>query len=123
MRTRLGAVEETIYQVRNQSNQDPLNYPIRLNNEIAAITGHVASAESKPTAQARQVFTELSARLDTQLALLQREMAATLTPLNAALTGLGQVAITPKPVEPPRTSTAEAEEGAGDDATEGGEEH
>jgi len=123
MRARLGAVEETIYQVRNQSNQDPLNYPIRLNNEIAALTGHVASAEAKPTAQSRQVFAELSARLDTQLALLQREMAATLAPVNAELTRLGQVAIAPQPVDPPRASATEADAGSGDDATEGEEEH
>ena len=32
----LSAIEEEIYQVRNQSNQDPLNFPIKINNRIAA---------------------------------------------------------------------------------------
>jgi len=30
-------VEEDLYQVRNRSNQDPLNFPIKLNNQIAAL--------------------------------------------------------------------------------------
>src|SRR5205823_196026 len=32
---RLGAIEQAIYQVQNRASQDPLNYPIRLNNKIA----------------------------------------------------------------------------------------
>lgn len=34
-------VEEEIYQVRNERNQDPLNYPIRLHNKIGALLGAV----------------------------------------------------------------------------------
>ena len=33
------AIEEALYQTKNQSNQDPLNYPIRLNNKLAALGG------------------------------------------------------------------------------------
>ena len=33
----LTAVEEAIYQVRNQSGQDPLNFPIKINNRIASL--------------------------------------------------------------------------------------
>jgi photosystem II stability/assembly factor-like uncharacterized protein len=32
----LSAIEEEIYQVRNQSNQDPLNFPIKINNRLAS---------------------------------------------------------------------------------------
>ena len=35
----LSVVEAEIYQVRNQSNQDPLNFPIKLNNKLAALLG------------------------------------------------------------------------------------
>src|SRR5438874_12674671 len=45
----LTAVEVEVYQVKNQSSQDPLNYPIKLNNKIAAIQGLVESADSQPT--------------------------------------------------------------------------
>ena len=36
LKAKLAAVEEELYQTKNQSNQDPLNYPIRLNNKLAA---------------------------------------------------------------------------------------
>ena len=53
----LAAVEEEVYQVRNRSSQDPLNYPIMLNNKIAALAGVVESADNKPTEQSYEVFT------------------------------------------------------------------
>ena len=34
---KLTAVEEELYQTKNRSSQDPLNYPIKLNNKIAAL--------------------------------------------------------------------------------------
>ncbi|HEV8612207.1 MAG TPA: glycosyl hydrolase, partial [Gemmatimonadales bacterium] len=60
----LSAVEEEIYQVKNRSGQDPLNYPIRLNNQLAALAGVAASAEARPTAQSYEVFKLLSAQLE-----------------------------------------------------------
>src|SRR3989475_2728525 len=48
---RLAAVEEAIYQVKNRSSQDPLNYPIRLNNKIASLAGVVAGAPGAPPAR------------------------------------------------------------------------
>jgi photosystem II stability/assembly factor-like uncharacterized protein len=67
---RMAEVEGRLYQVRNQSSQDPLNYPIRLNNKLAALMGHVEDAESAPTAQSYEVFEELSGQLDRELAAL-----------------------------------------------------
>ena len=46
---KLTAVEGEIYQYRNRSNQDPLNYPIRLNNKLAALQGTVESGDARPT--------------------------------------------------------------------------
>jgi hypothetical protein len=46
-------IEGEIYQYRNQSSQDPLNFPIKLNNKLAALQGVVESADSKPTDRAR----------------------------------------------------------------------
>jgi seryl-tRNA synthetase len=62
--TRLSAVEEDIYQVRNRSNQDPLNFPITLNNQIAALMRVVETGDAKPTDQSYEVFKELNARLE-----------------------------------------------------------
>ena len=45
---KLTAVEEALYQTKNRSSQDPLNYPIRLNNKLAALASTVASADAAP---------------------------------------------------------------------------
>ena len=62
--TKLSSVEEDIYQVRNRSNQDPLNFPIKLNNQIAALMRVVETGDAKPTDQSYEVFKELNARLE-----------------------------------------------------------
>ena len=63
----LSAVEAEIYQVKNQSNQDPLNYPIKLNNKLAALLGLVEGSENRPTDQSHAVFRRLVSLLDEQL--------------------------------------------------------
>ncbi|MCA1650124.1 MAG: hypothetical protein LC753_07515, partial [Acidobacteria bacterium] len=65
--------------------QDPLNYPIRLNNKLAALQGIVESGDSKPTAQSYVVFKELSGRLDAQLQQLETLVKRDLTAFNAQL--------------------------------------
>ena len=61
---KLNSIEEQIYQVKNESSQDPLNFPIRLNNKIASLGGIVDSAEARPTDGSYIVFKELSEELD-----------------------------------------------------------
>jgi hypothetical protein len=63
----LQAVEEALYQTKNQSNQDPLNFPIRLNNKLAALGGVVGEAEYSPTDQSYAVYEELTTQIDSQL--------------------------------------------------------
>jgi photosystem II stability/assembly factor-like uncharacterized protein len=82
---RLTAIEGEIYQYRNQSSQDPLNFPIKLNNKIAALAGVVESAEAPPTDQTRAVLAELSAQLDTQLAALDGVVAGDVARFNQSL--------------------------------------
>ncbi|HET9985292.1 MAG TPA: hypothetical protein VFQ38_16950, partial [Longimicrobiales bacterium] len=71
---RLSAVEEELYQVRNRSSQDPLNFPIKLNNRLAALERIVESADGRPTQQSYTVFNELSAELDQTLGRLRAVM-------------------------------------------------
>src|SRR5580658_1530702 len=74
----LSRIEEALYQVKNQSGQDPLNFPIRLNNRLAALERSVETGDARPTAGAYQVFKELSAELETQMdalnALLENKL-------------------------------------------------
>ena len=64
------AVEEALYQTKNRSNQDPLNFPIRLNDKLAGINGQVGFGDYAPTAGARAVHAELTAAIDVQLTRL-----------------------------------------------------
>ena len=64
---KLTAVEEELYQTKNQSSQDPLNYPIRLNNKLAALAGVVAASDSAPTDQSYSIQEELTGKIDVQL--------------------------------------------------------
>ncbi len=86
---KLTAVEGEIYQHRLRSGQDPLNYPIRLNNKLAALQGTVESGDYRPTAQAQAVFKELSGRLDKELARLSALVTTDLAEFNRRLTGAG----------------------------------
>lgn len=62
----LTEIEEAIHQPLIKSGQDPLNYPIRLNNKLAALLGTI-SGEHGPTRQAVLVFEDLSRQLQVQL--------------------------------------------------------
>ena len=62
----LGAVEQEIYQVRNQSGQDPLNFPIKLNNRLASLLSVVSRGDGKPIGNAAPIFKDLAAELKVQ---------------------------------------------------------
>jgi photosystem II stability/assembly factor-like uncharacterized protein len=99
LRGKLGTVEESLYQVRNQSNQDPLNFPIRLNNKLAALQGAVEGVHGAPTAQTYEVFEELSGQLDVQLEALNRIIITDLAEFNRLLQSKGL-----EPIRDPRTN-------------------
>lgn len=86
---RLDEVEGEIYQVRNQSNQDPLNFPIKLNNKIAALQNLVEGGETRPTDQSHEVFEMLSTQLEGELQQMQLVIQQDLARLNELLRELG----------------------------------
>jgi hypothetical protein len=96
----LSNVEGEIYQVKNQSGQDPLNYPIKLNNKIAALQGVIESADMPPTEQSEQVFDMLSTRLGTQLEVLDNTIKTKLPQVNQLLKKQKLAPIEAKPLDP-----------------------
>jgi photosystem II stability/assembly factor-like uncharacterized protein len=68
----LTEVEEAIYQTKNKSGQDPLNYPIRLNDKLAGVFSNVSGSNYRPTKQSVEVFNMLAKQLDIQLAKLDK---------------------------------------------------
>ncbi len=100
----LSAIEGEIYQVRLQSSQDPLNFPIKLNNKIAALQGVIESADVQPTEQAYSMFRTLSNRLDEQLSTLDASIKGRMPPVNQLLRGakLEPIVAEPMKVDPPK---------------------
>lgn len=97
--SRLGAIEGRIYQVRNESRQDPLNFPIMLNDKLAGLLGVIESAEAAPTDQTRAAFAELSGQLDRELGAMNTLLDGDLAQVNANLSRAGLAAIERKPLE------------------------
>ena len=65
-------IEETLYQTKNRSGQDPLNYPIRLNNKLAHLNSVVGNGDYPPTDQSVEVRKELTQQIDVQLARFKK---------------------------------------------------
>lgn len=90
-------IEETLYQTKNQSNQDPLNYPIRLNNKLAALTGVAAGADAAPTAQTLAVYDEVAGKIDEQLKRLAEVMQKDIPAFNKLVRDQEVPAVTVRP--------------------------
>jgi hypothetical protein len=101
------AVEENIYQVRNQSGQDPLNFPIKVNNRLANLLSMAERGDGAPTNNMPEIFGILSAELKTytdrlalvwssDLAAVNHELARLkLAPLDPACAKAEGCALTP----------------------------
>lgn len=81
----LSAVEGDIYQVRNQSGQDPLNFPIRINNRLASLFGVVSRGDDRPIASAYPIFEDLKKELQVELDRVDGVLATELPAFNAEL--------------------------------------
>ncbi len=69
---KITAVEEELNQTKIKSSQDALNFPIKLNNKLAALSSSIDSGDYAPTAQAADVYIELSSLIDVQLGVLNK---------------------------------------------------
>ena len=68
------------YQVRNQSGQDPLNFPIKINNRLASLLSVVNRGDGKPIGNTIPIFIDLVRELKEQTdrfaAVLSKDLAA-----------------------------------------------
>ncbi|MEQ8924896.1 MAG: glycosyl hydrolase, partial [Fulvivirga sp.] len=67
----LTAIEEELYQTKNRSNQDPLNFPIKLNNKLGHLNSLMGMGDFKPTDQAVEFKKEVTALIDKELSRLE----------------------------------------------------
>jgi hypothetical protein len=94
---KLSVVEEALYQTKNQSSQDPLNFPIRLNNKLAALGGVVSQAEAAPNEQSYAVYDELAAQINAQLSKLSQVLKTDVPAFNQMVRDQNIPAIVVKP--------------------------
>jgi DNA-binding FrmR family transcriptional regulator len=85
LNAKLTSLEEALYQTKNQSSQDPLNYPIRLNNKLAALGGSVGGSDSAPTDQALQVYDDLVGKINVELQKLEQTIKTDVPAFNQAV--------------------------------------
>jgi photosystem II stability/assembly factor-like uncharacterized protein len=80
MKEKFALVEEALYQTKNQSRQDPLNFPIKLTNKLGHLNSLVSIDDFPPTEQDIAVKNELTAKINEQLstfdALISTEIEA-----------------------------------------------
>ncbi len=79
---KLTDIEETLMQTKIRSGQDALNFPIRLNNKLAALGSSVDGSDDAPTAQSYDVYNDLSSRIDAQLTQLAKVKAEEIADFN-----------------------------------------
>lgn len=80
--TKLTGVEEELYQTKNRASEDPLNFPIKLNNKLAHLLGVVSGGDYQPTAQSYMVYEDLATRVNAQLKALNTLMTSDLSAFN-----------------------------------------
>ncbi len=90
---KLSQIEQELYQVKNQADQDPLNFPIKLNNRLASLRRSIEDGDARPTDGAYKVFDELSAELDGLLSEMENTLKNELPKVNAALKEAGKTGI------------------------------
>jgi photosystem II stability/assembly factor-like uncharacterized protein len=83
--TKIAAIEEDLYQTKNRSGQDPLNFPIKLGNRLSALRRSLETGDGKPTAGVYKVFEELNKELDSHLGKLETTLKTGIDAINPVL--------------------------------------
>ncbi len=95
LKEKLTAIEEELVQTKAKSSQDTLNFPIRLNARLDLLAALIGGADAAPTAASREVFADLSARIDAQRERLQQVLDTDVAAFNALIRDLNVPAIVP----------------------------
>jgi len=93
--TNASEVEGNVYQVRNQSNQDPLNYPIKVNNRLANLMSMAERGDGRPMNNMPVILDILVEELGGYTDRMQEIWETDLAAVNAELTRLNLPTIDP----------------------------
>ncbi len=95
LRANASGVEENVYQVRNQSGQDPLNFPIKVNNRLANLLYMAERGDGRPTTNMPEIFGILGTELKGYTTTLEQVWKNDLAAVNKELARLNLPAINP----------------------------
>ncbi|WP_434480085.1 WD40/YVTN/BNR-like repeat-containing protein [Gemmatimonas sp.] len=96
LRSNAFAVEQSVYQVKNQSGQDPLNFPIRVNNRLANLLSMAERGDGPPGTYMPEILGILSKELSGYQSSLEKVWKTDLTVVNAELARLKLPPLDPK---------------------------
>ncbi len=82
LEAKLTTIEEDLYQTKNRASEDPLNFPIKLNNKLAYVMGTVESSDNPPTSQSYMVYEDLATKVNADLKTLDTLMGVDLAAFN-----------------------------------------
>ena len=75
-------IENNLYQTKSKSNQDPLNFPIKLNNKLGHLNSLSSIGNFRPTDQAVAFKNEITKQIDKELADLYKIFETDVKELN-----------------------------------------
>lgn len=81
-------IEKALYQTKNRSGQDPLNFPIRLTNKLAHLNSLVSMDDFPPTTQDIAVKNELTQRINAELTKFDQLVSNEITNFNSQFNSL-----------------------------------
>jgi photosystem II stability/assembly factor-like uncharacterized protein len=94
LRARLEAVRDSLVEVHAHADEITLHYPIRLYNMLLSLADMVQSADGAPTKQEADIYRDLAAKVDIQLARLRGIERGDLAALNRLMRELEVPAVT-----------------------------
>ncbi len=82
LREQLASIEGELIQMKAESLQDTLNFPVKLNTKLSALAGAIGSADTAPTKSQEALADDLTARVDAQLARWKQVVAEDVVAFN-----------------------------------------
>ncbi len=83
LQKQFGEIEKALYQTKNRSGQDPLNFPIKLTNKLGHLNSLVGMGDFGPTVQDIAVKNELTQQINEQLTAFDKLISEEIKSFNA----------------------------------------
>jgi hypothetical protein len=75
-------IEEELHQTKAKSNQDVLNFPIKLDDKLSSVYDVASAGFAEPSKQVKEAYAELSVLIDAQLSKLKKILSDDVAKLN-----------------------------------------